>query len=208
MALCGCANQIALSQAKSKRRPTPVTIQTPPAGKDYATFAGGCFWCTEAIFTELKGVDKVESGYAGGSTPSPSYDDVCSGNTGHAESVRVTFDPKVISYHDLLSIFFATHDPTTLNQQGADRGTQYRSDIFYSSPEQKKIAFQVIKEVTDQKIYSRPIVTGVTAFTNYYPAEDYHKDYYARNGRQPYCQAVIAPKVAKFRQHFREKLKK
>ena len=175
---------------------------------EVATFAGGCFWCTEAVFDQLKGVVKVESGYSGGNAPNPSYEDVCTGETGHAESIQVTFDPKVVSFHDLLAIFLTTHDPTTLNRQGADTGTQYRSAIFYHNDEQKQTASKVIKEIEQQHIWPDPIVTEVTAFTNYYPAEEYHRDYFARNPQNRYCQAIIAPKVAKFRQHYREKLKR
>ncbi len=177
-----------------------------PAGKEIATLAGGCFWCTEAIFRELKGVEKVEPGYAGGKTPNPSYEQVCTGTTGHAESIQITFDPKVISFHDLLEIFFSTHNPTTLNRQGDDVGTQYRSAIFYHSPHQQETAKQVIREVDAKHIWPAPIVTEVTPFTNFYPAEEYHQDYFERNPRQPYCQFVIAPKVAKFREHWRAKL--
>jgi peptide-methionine (S)-S-oxide reductase len=180
----------------------------PPAGREIATIAGGCFWCVEAIFTELKGVDKVVSGYSGGAVADPSYEEVCSGTTGHAEAVQITFDPKVISYRDLLRIFFTTHDPTTLNRQGADEGTQYRSAIFYHSPEQKKVAEEVIKEVTTEKLYPNPIVTEVTPFKSFYSAEGYHQDYYARNPNQGYCSFVIAPKVRKFREKYRSLLKK
>jgi peptide-methionine (S)-S-oxide reductase len=211
--LAGCATlnaaptQSSAKKDTSRRNKAVQPIKTP-AGKEVAILAGGCFWCTEAIFTEIKGVDKVESGYAGGSKVSPTYEDVCSGTTGHAEAIEVTFDPKVVSYHDLLMIFLSTHDPTTLNQQGADRGTQYRSAIFYHTPQQKEAAEKAIKEVEAKHIWPNRIVTEVTAYTNFYPAEDYHKNYFARNGQQPYCQVVIAPKVAKFRQHYREKLKK
>ena len=179
-----------------------------PAGKEIATLAGGCFWCTEAIFTELKGVDKVEPGYAGGQVEKPSYEQVCTGTTGHAETIQVTFDPKVVSYHDLLAIFFSTHDPTTLNRQGADVGTQYRSAVFYHSPAQKATAEKVIQEIEKQHLWPNPIVTEVTPFTNFYAAEEYHRDYFARNPGQGYCRVVIAPKVAKFREHYREKLKR
>lgn len=185
-----------------------MTTLNIPHGKEVAIVAGGCFWCTEAIFTELKGVEKVEPGYAGGQMPDPTYEDVCTGNTGHAEAIRIVFDPKVISYHDLLSVFFTTHDPTTLNRQGHDAGTQYRSSIFYHTPEQKHTAEQVIHEITAQKLYPNKVVTEVVPFTNFYVAEDYHKNYFARNGGQGYCQVVIAPKVAKFREHYQTLLKK
>ncbi len=176
--------------------------------KEVATLAGGCFWCLEAVFVDLKGVEKVESGYAGGMVPNPTYQQVCTGNTGHAEVVQVTFDPKVISFKELLGVFFTIHDPTTLNRQGADVGTQYRSAIFYHTPEQKAVAEQVIKEINAAGIWHAPIVTEVAPFTAFYRAEDYHQEYYQNNSDQPYCRAVIAPKVAKFRQHYLAKLKK
>ena len=173
-----------------------------------ATLAGGCFWCLEAVFDELKGVESVESGYSGGHVPDPSYARVCDGNTGHAEVVRVTFDPQVLSYHDLLTVFFTIHDPTTLNRQGNDTGTQYRSAIFYHTPEQKMVSEQVIREITDAALWEAPIVTEVTAFDKFYVAEDYHQEYFKKNPFQGYCRAIIAPKVAKFRQKFVESLKK
>ena len=173
-----------------------------------ATLAGGCFWCLEAVYDELKGVHSVESGYAGGHVDNPSYRDVCTGNTGHAEVVQIRFDPNVVSYRDLLNVFFTIHDPTTLNRQGADIGTQYRSAIFYHDDEQKKIAEEVIKDLNAQKVWDNPIVTEVTKFDKFYLAEDYHQEYFAHNQYQPYCQVVVAPKVAKFRKHFLEMLKK
>jgi peptide-methionine (S)-S-oxide reductase len=176
--------------------------------KEVATLGGGCFWCLEAVFQELKGVEKVESGYTGGASANPTYGQVCSGTTGHAEVVQVTFDPQTISFKDILEVFFSTHDPTTLNRQGADAGTQYRSAIFYRTPEQKKIAEQVKKEISEAGIWNSPIVTEITPLKTYYPAEDYHQEYYKINPEQPYCQAVIAPKVAKFRQQHFAKLKK
>jgi peptide-methionine (S)-S-oxide reductase len=172
-----------------------------------ATLGGGCFWCTEAIFSELKGVESVESGYSGGSVSNPSYEDVCTGETGHAEVVQVKFDPNVISYMDILRVFFSAHDPTTLNRQGADIGTQYRSVIFYNGEQQEQIAKRVMKEVNDSKIWGTPAVTEIVPFKAFYPAEQYHKDYFERNPRQPYCQVVIAPKVAKFRKHYFDRLK-
>jgi peptide-methionine (S)-S-oxide reductase len=188
---------------------TQLTSQAnPPPGKQVATLAGGCFWCTEAIFDQLKGVESVESGYSGGTVPDPSYKLVCTGTTGHAESVQITFDPEVISFKDLLRIFFTVHDPTTLNRQGADVGTQYRSAIFYHDAEQKREAEEVIKEIEAAKIWNAPIVTEVTPFKNFYPAEDYHQEYFVNNPDQGYCRIVIAPKVAKFREHYRERLKK
>jgi peptide-methionine (S)-S-oxide reductase len=173
-----------------------------------ATLAGGCFWCLEAVYDEIKGVHSVESGYAGGSVDNPSYREVCNGDTGHAEVVQVHFDPNVVSYRDLLNVFFAIHDPTTLNRQGADVGTQYRSAIFYHDEEQKRIAEELIKELNAQDIWERTIVTEVTKFDKFYVAEDYHQEYFARNPYQPYCMAVVAPKVSKFRKHFLELLKK
>ncbi|WP_202390769.1 peptide-methionine (S)-S-oxide reductase MsrA [Flavobacterium sp. Sd200] len=173
-----------------------------------AIFAGGCFWCTEAFFTDLKGVEKVVSGYIGGATVNPSYKDVCTGQTGHAEAIQITFNPAEVAYEDLLEIFFATHDPTTLNRQGADVGTQYRSEIFYTSEAQKAAAENFIKLLTDQNIFEgKKIVTAVTAASKFYPAEDYHQDYYALNGNQPYCRAVIAPKMDKLQKNYKSKLK-
>jgi peptide-methionine (S)-S-oxide reductase len=168
---------------------------------ELATLGGGCFWCLEAVFQDLKGVLKVESGYAGGSSPHPTYELVCSGRTGHAEVVQMTFDPERISYHDLLEVFFVTHDPTTLNRQGADTGTQYRSVIFYHTPDQKATAQQVMKELETAQLWNGTIVTELTPLKEFYPAEAYHQNYYRNNPMQPYCLAVIAPKVAKFRQH-------
>jgi peptide-methionine (S)-S-oxide reductase len=173
-----------------------------------ATLAGGCFWCLEAVYDEIKGVQSVESGYAGGQVDHPTYREVCNGTTGHAEVVQVHFDPNVVSYRDLLNVFFAIHDPTTLNRQGADIGTQYRSAIFYHDDEQKRTAEELIKELNAQQIWDRPIVTEVTNLDKFYVAEDYHQEYFARNPYQPYCQAVVAPKVSKFRKHFLEMLKK
>ncbi|MBI4762268.1 MAG: peptide-methionine (S)-S-oxide reductase MsrA [Chloroflexota bacterium] len=173
-----------------------------------ATLAGGCFWCLEAVFDEIRGVHSVESGYSGGHAANPTYRQVCNGDTGHAEVVQIRFDPAVVSYRDLLNVFFAIHDPTTLNRQGADVGTQYRSAIFYHDEEQKRTAEELIKELNAQKIWDSPIVTEVTKFDKFYPAEDYHQEYFARNPYQPYCMAVVAPKVAKFRKYFLEMLKK
>ncbi len=173
-----------------------------------ATLAGGCFWCLEAVYDEIKGVHSVESGYAGGHVETPSSRAVGTGNTGHAETVQIHFDPNVVSYRDLLNVFFTIHDPTTLNRQGADIGTQYRSAIFYHDEEQKKIAEEVIQDLNAKKIWDQPIVTEVTKFDKFYPAEDYHQEYFTHNPYQPYCQVVIAPKVAKFRKHFLEMLKK
>jgi len=173
-----------------------------------ATLAGGCFWCLEAVFDELKGVESVESGYTGGHVPNPTYKQVCSETTGHAETVRITFDPSVISYADVLRVFFAIHDPTTLNRQGNDVGTSYRSAIFYHNEEQKKTAEAIIKEIGDAKLWPNRIVTEVTKFDAFYPAEDYHQEYFIHNRSQPYCRVVIEPKVAKFRKQFIDRLKK
>lgn len=172
-----------------------------------AVLAGGCFWCIETIFQDLKGVEKVESGYSGGATSNPTYKEVCEGNTGHAEVVRITFDPAVISYEQLLTVFFHIHNPTTLNRQGADAGTQYRSAIFYTGDAQKTSAEKVIADVTASKLWDDPIVTEVTAFDKFYKAEDYHQDYYNNNPNQGYCSVVIAPKVKKFYKEFPQLLK-
>jgi peptide-methionine (S)-S-oxide reductase len=166
---------------------------------ELATLAGGCFWCIEAVFEQLRGVSKVESGYAGGASATTTYREVCNGNTGHAEVIQVTFDPAVIPYRDLLQIFFGMHDPTTLNRQGADVGTQYRSAVFTHSPEQEKIAREVIAELNSQHLWEKPIVTEVTPISNYCPAEDYHQGYFRNNPEQGYCLAVIPPKLAKLR---------
>ncbi|HKX16883.1 MAG TPA: peptide-methionine (S)-S-oxide reductase MsrA [bacterium] len=176
--------------------------------EEVATLAGGCFWCLEAVYDDLDGVLRVESGYAGGTVPNPSYQQVCTGSTGHAEVVQITFDPRVLSYQDLLEVFFTIHDPTTLNRQGNDIGTQYRSAIFYQSPEQKVAAEQAIRELTEARRFAHPIVTEVKPLTAFYKAEDYHQEYFANNPHQPYCQAVVGPKVAKFRKAYRERLKK
>jgi len=175
--------------------------------REVATLAGGCFWCLEAAFQDLKGVENVQSGYAGGRVPNPSYEDVCTGTTGHAEVVQITFDPQVVSFEDLLHVYFTIHDPTTLNRQGADVGTQYRSAIFYHSPEQKATAERVIAELQAQKLWDEPVVTELKPLTAFYPAEEYHRDYFRRNPNQGYCQAVIAPKVAKVRKIYFDRLK-
>lgn len=172
-----------------------------------ATLAGGCFWCLEAVFNDLRGVQSVVSGYAGGQTIDPTYHDVCSGMTGHAEVVQITFDPGVVNYRELLEVFFTIHDPTTLNRQGMDVGTQYRSAIFYHTAEQKADAEAVISEIGSAGLYSGPIVTEVVSLTKFYPAEEYHQRYFERNPGQGYCQAVVAPKVSKFRSRFLNKLK-
>ncbi len=174
---------------------------------EVTTFASGCFWCTEAIFDRVKGVVSVVSGYSGGEVVNPSYKEVCNGNTGHAEAIQVTFNPDEVSYVELLEIFFKTHDPTTLNRQGADVGTQYRSAIFYHTPSQREQAVKIIDALNSEKIWKDPIVTEVTAFSNFYPAEDYHQEYFDNNGDQGYCRMVIQPKVEKFEKVFRDKLK-
>ena len=172
-----------------------------------ATLAGGCFWCLEAIYDDLSGVVKVESGYSGGHIDNPSYQQVCTGQTGHAEVVQITFNPEEITFRELLNVFFAYHDPTTLNRQGNDVGTQYRSAIFYHTPEQKLTAEETIRELTKSSIWDAPIVTEVTEFNQFYVAEDYHHDYFANNPNQPYCRAIVAPKVAKFRKEYINRLK-
>ncbi|MBS1787373.1 MAG: peptide-methionine (S)-S-oxide reductase MsrA [Acidobacteria bacterium] len=189
------------AQAQKKANPAP-------AQKEVAVLAGGCFWCLEAVFTELKGVDKVASGYSGGKVAKPTYEQVSSGTTGHAESVQITFDPKIISYKELLEVFFTIHDPTSLNRQGADIGTQYRSAIFFNSPEQKAVAEQVIADINAAKIWKTAIVTEVTKLDTFYKAEEYHQRYYELNPDQAYCRMVIEPKVLKFRKQFLPKLKK
>lgn len=175
--------------------------------RELATLGGGCFWCLEAVFELVQGVDKVVSGYCGGSTANPTYRQVCGGDTGHAEVVQVSFDPATISYREILEIFFSIHDPTTLNRQGHDVGTQYRSVIFYHSPEQKQTAEQLIAELNGSGIWPRPFVTEVVPFQTWYPAEDYHQGYYRNNPEQGYCQSVVGPKVAKFRQKSLAKLR-
>lgn len=177
------------------------------AKTEVATFGSGCFWCSEAVFTELRGVIKVEPGYSGGTVPDPTYEEVCTDKTGHAEVAQVTFDPAVVSYRELLEVLFSTHDPTTRNRQGGDVGTQYRSVIFYHDERQKTEAEKMIKELGDEEVFRSPIVTAVEPLNGFYRAEDYHREYYRRNPGQPYCQAVIAPKLAKFRAHWKAKLK-
>lgn len=174
--------------------------------REVATLGGGCFWCLDAVYRQLRGVEKVESGYAGGTTPNPSYREVCGGRTGHAEVVQITFDPTVISYRDLLDVFFTIHDPTTQDRQGGDMGPQYRSIILTHSDEQARVAREAIAEVTTEKIWDDPIVTQVVPLTTYYPAEKYHQNYFTNNPQQPYCQVVIAPKVSKFRKKYLERL--
>ncbi|HMU34015.1 MAG TPA: peptide-methionine (S)-S-oxide reductase MsrA [Pyrinomonadaceae bacterium] len=173
-----------------------------------ATLAGGCFWCTESVFDELRGVESVVSGYSGGHKDSPTYQEVCTGSTGHAEVIQIEFDPAEIDFSDILRVFFTVHDPTTLNRQGGDIGTQYRSSVFYHSEAQKQVAEAVIREIDAAAIYPNPIVTEVVPFEKFWPAEDYHQEYFVNNPNQPYCSAVIAPKVAKFRKMYAERLKR
>lgn len=174
---------------------------------DIATLAGGCFWCLEAVYDQVNGVQSVESGYIGGQVDAPTYEQVCSGRTGHAEAVRITFDPRLVTYRDLLNVFFVIHDPTTRNRQGNDIGTQYRSGIFYHSPEQQQIAQEAIAAVTRERVYPNPIVTEVVPATRWYEAEAYHQEYFARNPFEGYCAYVVGPKVAKFRQYYASLLK-
>ncbi len=175
--------------------------------KEIATLGGGCFWCTEAIFQKLKGVEKVESGYAGGNTKNPTYNEVCTGKTGHAEVVQITYNPDIISFDELLEVFWAVHDPTTLNRQGADVGTQYRSVIFYHSPEQKVIAEKYKARLNEEKAFDKPVITEISPFTNFFKAEAYHQEYFKNNPTQGYCRIVVAPKVDKFKKVFHDKLK-
>lgn len=193
------------SDAKEKSKNTKSQIKP---GMETATFGSGCFWCTEAIFLNVNGVEKVESGYSGGKVKNPTYREVCSGLTGHAEVIQLTYDPKVVSYDELLEIFWKTHDPTTLNRQGADEGTQYRSVVFYHNENQRKLAEEYKKKLTNVKAFDAPIVTEITPFTEFYKAEDYHQNYYNLNGSAPYCSFVIQPKLEKFKKVFKEKLKK
>ena len=183
-------------------------MESSTAASETAVLGGGCFWCLEAVFDRLRGVQEVESGYAGGRSANPTYEDVCSGDTGHAEVVRIIFDPAVLSFRDLLKVFFAIHDPTTKDRQGSDVGTQYRSVIFCQTPEQRTDAQGVIAELTQAKLWPASIVTEIAAPAIFYPAEGYHHQYFERNGGQPYCQFVVAPKVAKFRKEFVDRLKR
>jgi peptide-methionine (S)-S-oxide reductase len=176
--------------------------------EEIAYLAGGCFWCLEVIYDELKGVKDVISGYSGGELPNPTYRQVISGNTGHAETVKVVYDPDQVNYHEIMQVFFSIHDPTSLNRQGADVGTQYRSAIFYTSPEQKAAAEEIIRKLEKEQVWGEPIVTEVVPFEAFYPAEDYHQEYYKNNTGQPYCQIVINPKLTKFRREFVEGLKR
>ena len=192
---------------KKERKGKNKTKMNSNNKKEIAVFGAGCFWCVEAVFQEFRGVHSVESGYTGGTVKNPSYNEICTGETGHAEVAKITYDPDIISFEILLSVFFKTHNPTTLNSQGADRGTQYRSAIFYTSDTQKKIAQRIINELNVEKVYPKPIVTEVTELGIYYQAEDYHQNYYKNNPNQGYCTYVIQPKMEKFRKVFKENLK-
>ena len=184
-----------------------MTVSETVAQTETATLGGGCFWCTEAIFKSLKGVETVESGYSGGHTKNPTYKEVCTGETGHAEVIQIIFDPKIISFDEILEVFFETHDPTSLNRQGADSGTQYRSAIFYHSPEQKEKAEAYKAQLNKENVFNKPIVTEIKAFDKFYKAENYHQNYFANNRSQGYCQFVIVPKIEKFKKIFKNKLK-
>lgn len=186
----------------------PITTVEIPKGLDLITLGAGCFWCTEAVFQRLEGVKKVVSGYAGGHIENPSYESICTGTTGHAEVIQVYYDPKRINLVELLEVFWMTHDPTTINRQGADVGPQYRSVIFYHSEIQKEISTDLKKKLNEAQVFPSPIVTEISPFSNFYPAENYHQDYYNLNGHQPYCQIVVKPKVDKLKKFFGEKLKK
>lgn len=185
----------------------PETAVQVPEGLSLITLGAGCFWCVEAVFQRLNGVEKVVSGYSGGFVENPSYRDICTGTTGHAEVVQVYYDPSKVSLHELLEVFWATHDPTTLNRQGADVGPQYRSAIFYHNPEQEQVAKTIKNQLNGSKVFGDPIVTEISAFTNFYPAENYHQDYFNQNGAQPYCQFVVKPKVDKLKKFFSDRLK-
>ena len=198
---------IAKESPQQVSKESSILIENDNKDMEIATFAGGCFGCTEAIFLEIKGVKKVVSGYIGGTTLNPTYSEICTGTTGHAEAIQITFDPSEVGFEDLLEVFFGTHDPTTLNRQGADVGTQYRSAIFYHSEDQMKKAQNYITLIAKEKLYDREIVTKVSPATKFYAAEDYHQNYYNQNASQGYCQMVIAPKLEKLRQYYSSKLK-
>ncbi len=202
--LGGCQNQNPTTKVQLKKKPMTTTT---PSHFDTATFGGGCFWCTEAMFAELKGVQSAVSGYSGGIVKNPSYKEVCAGTTGHAEVIQVVYDPTIITFAQLMQVFFLTHDPTTLNRQGNDIGTQYRSVVFYRNEEEKRIAQETIAEVATSGVYSDRIVTTLEPFEVFYEAEDYHQDYFSQNSNQPYCSLVINPKLMKFRKTFESLLK-
>ena len=204
LGFCKSNESQTVSQNKEFKEPIKMNIEE---GKEVATFAGGCFWCTEAVFLEIKGVEKVVSGYTGGTTKNPSYREIGTGTTGHAEAIEITYDPTLVQYKDLLEIFFSSHNPTTLNRQGADVGTQYRSEIFYHSKQQKEQADEYIALIEKEKLYDDPIVTVVSPAVVFYVAEEYHQNYYNENSSQGYCQMVIAPKLEKLRKYYKSKLK-
>jgi peptide-methionine (S)-S-oxide reductase len=209
-AFCGRMRYTTSAGIHTNRKMVSMTVndgQSVGSRTEIATLGGGCFWCLEAVYDELRGVQQVESGYSGGEVPDPTYRQVCTGTTGHAEVVQVTFDPEVVSFREILEVYFTIHDPTTLNRQGADVGPQYRSAIFYHDEDQRRVAEEVISDLEAEGVWDDPIVTEVTPFDTYYVAEDYHQEYYRNNGYQPYCQVVIAPKVAKFRKQYLERLK-
>ena len=197
---------VTVNQNSNKNMTTEIKNSLKP-GHELATLGGGCFWCTEAVFNDLRGVDYAVSGYAGGAKDNPTYREVCYGNTGHAEVIQIAFDPALLSYEDLLRVFFHVHDPTTLNKQGNDVGTQYRSVIFYNNDAQKISAEKIIKEINDEKLWDNKIVTEVSPLTKFFIAEDYHQEYFKLNGHAPYCQFVISPKLTKFRKNFKDKSK-
>jgi peptide-methionine (S)-S-oxide reductase len=206
--LMGCAQKQNKSEQQSNKAGADSRLLTKNnTGMEIATFGNGCFWCTEAVFQQLEGVEKVESGYSGGHVDNPTYKQVCTGTTGHAEVLRITYDPKIIGFDELLEVFWATHDPTTLNRQGNDVGTQYRSVIFYHNDEQKQLSEKYKKELDASGAFDKPIVTAIEPIKNYYAAENYHQDYYLNNGEEPYCRYVVQPKVEKFRKVFKNKLK-
>lgn len=195
------------AQSQTKNKSNMTTTQTSTAQLDTITLGAGCFWCVEAVFQNLKGVEKVVSGYSGGFIKNPAYREVCMGTTGHAEVCQITYNPSIIAFAEILEVFWQTHDPTTLNRQGNDVGTQYRSAIFYHSPEQKKIAEHYKDELNKSKVYDNPVVTEITEYSNFYPAEDYHQNYFNLNGEESYCRFIIQPKVEKFKKVFKDKLK-
>ena len=201
-----CKSNEAQTSSRNNEFKEPIKMNVEE-GKEVATFAGGCFWCTEAVFLEIKGVEKVVSGYTGGTIKNPSYREIGTGTTGHAEAIEIIYDPKLVQYKDLLEIFFSSHNPTTLNRQGADVGTQYRSEIFYHSKQQKEQADEYIALIEKEKLYDNPIVTVVSPAVVFYVAEEYHQNYYNENSSQGYCQMVIAPKLEKLRKYYKSKLK-
>ncbi|TND10559.1 MAG: peptide-methionine (S)-S-oxide reductase [Bacteroidetes bacterium] len=204
----GAADKRAQGSDENKQQVTTTTMNDSAKTTDTATFGAGCFWCVEAVFQQMKGVISVASGYSGGTVKNPSYKEVCMGTTGHAEVCQLVYDPKQVSYAELLEVFWGTHDPTTLNRQGADAGTQYRSAIFYHNETQKQTAEQYKKQLNDSKTWPNPVVTEISPFSVFYKAEDYHQDYFNQNGDQPYCQFVVRPKVEKFQKNFKDKMKK